>query len=411
MLSELLSAPEPNFQLTLRQLEKASGHPSEDIHLSVDISQRVRAKLRLLGLDPSDTDSSELYHALKQRLSEDEVGFRNQLGLKEDAPSVEILSSVQQFISKLDIPKSTFALKLSVAKRLLKKCAPIKAMKQLGYRSVDSMLKHEPIANLYAAAKIYESPSWHKNFKAQYSELKPSDFEPRKISVTFLSARRWEAPAERFSKDQKHATLSFKELGAVVILPVIASIPALAITSVLTMLEDINSIRCSSTFLKLQQVKPDFGKLVAQVSEHEPYTSVQLAGQNLPWRVIQYYYSAVEKVLVPELFEPHVQAEDLQLVKSEAALAKAVPSLEFWLDTTNLAHVNHGQVVSLNMLDVALCVTNDLSFSDRIVHYVQDKVWRDLFSRYLNQNNLDQVIAQLGNSQLEPEPALVENVS
>ncbi len=71
-------------------------------------------------------------------------------------------------------------LKASVAKRFLKKKPPKAAMKRLGYRSLESMFKHETAGQLYAAALICGSESWQRTFRDQYAKLTPSDFEIKK---------------------------------------------------------------------------------------------------------------------------------------------------------------------------------------------------------------------------------------
>lgn len=406
MLSELLGAREPYFRLNVRQLERASGDPSADIRLSADITHQVQAKIRDLNLNPHDTTCEELYSALKVRLAEDEHRLRDYLGLGDDAASLIVLAATQRLVNQFDIPKDCFALKFSVAKRLLKAVPPKKTMKNLGYRSLESMLKHEPVPQLYAAALLYESSRWHQLFNAQYAHLEPSAFEPRRIVIHYPQAERWSQIAQDFADRYKHTSVAFQELGAIVMLPVDTAIPALAVTSTLLLLEDYNAIRCSSSFLKLQQVRPDFGQLVMQVANGKPNTVAQLGGQALPWRTMQYYYSQQPVGEIPASFEPHVQAEDLRLAKAEQALAKAVPALEFWEDTARLAFVKGGETVSLNMLDVAFSVANQLPFVDRIVHYVRVSVWQELLTSYLNPYNLERVLHQLGDGLNEPEPIL-----
>src|SRR5689334_10493972 len=133
-LSAALGAAEPTFSQSIQQLEHAAGRPSADIRLTSEIMQHMRRKIAELGLDPDDTTNT-------------------------------VLQRVQQFLAKHDAPKKVFALKSSVAKRLLKKKVPKNAMKQLGYRSADSMLKHETIGALYAAALIAEPDSWQRSFR------------------------------------------------------------------------------------------------------------------------------------------------------------------------------------------------------------------------------------------------------
>ena len=394
-LSEALGASEPTFSQGIQQLEQAAGRPGADIRLTADIMRRTRDKIAELGLDPNDTTGPELYSALQERLKRDEQTVRTALGIAEDAAPSDIIARVQQFLEKHDAPKLCFALKTSVAKRLLKKKPPKVAMKRLGYRSVDSMLKHEQPANLYGAALMVEPAAWHKAFREQYAKLTPSDFEPRDISLTQPKSKRWEELAHEFVAASHHNILSFRELGAVVLLPLDHAVDGLAITTLLLVLEEFNGIRAHSSYAKLQQVKPDFGKRLQESSVTEPYTSATLAGQPVPWRMIQRYYARFTQAYHPEIFEPHVQPEDLQWLSGEQALAQLEPTLAFWEGSETLGLLaDDGSVVSCNALDVALSYCNHLSFGDRIVHFVRDNLWHELMMHYLNQENLETAVHQ-----------------
>jgi hypothetical protein len=401
-LSRALGAQEPTFSQGIQQLEQAAGRPGTDIRLTADIMRRTRDKIAELGLDPEDTTGNELYSALQERLKRDEQTVREALSIAADAAPDDIISRIQQFLEKHEAPKASFALKASVAKRLLKKKPPKVAMKRLGYRSVDSMLKHETPANLYAAALMVEPTAWHKAYREQYSKLTPSDFETRDICLMHPSSKRWQQLAHDFVASEHHNILSFRELGAVVLLPIDHAVDGLAITTLLLVLEEFNGIRSHSSYAKLQQVKPDFGKRVQESSVAEPYTTAQLAGQPVPWRMIQRYYARFTDAYHPEIFEPHVQPEDLQWTSGEHALAGLAPALEFWEGNEVLGLLDeNGSIVSCNALDVALSYCNHLPFADRIVHFVRDNLWHELMMHYLNQENLEaavhrQLSAELG---------------
>lgn len=393
-LSEALGAQEPAFSQSIQQLEYAAGRPSADIRLTTEVMHAMRRKIAALGLDPADTTGPELYRALQERLRTDDQKVRAALAIADDASAADVVQGVQQFTDKQDTPRKVFALKASVAKRLLKKKMPKNAMKRLGYRSADSMLKHETVAAIYAAALIAEPHSWHRAFKDQYAKLSPSDFEMRNISVCYPHSKKWQALGEDYAASVKHNMLSFPEIGAVVMLPVPQAVDGLAVTTLLLVLEEMNGLRSYSSYAKLQQVKPDFGKRLKQSSAAEPYTSATLAGQPVPWRMIQRYYARFKQAYHPEVFEPHVQPEDLQWHAGEDVLAKLEPSLAFWQDTQCLGIIHDGHIVSCNILDVALGYCNHLSFADRIVHFVRDNLWHELMMRYLNQENLERAVHQ-----------------
>lgn len=407
MLSQLLDAEEPAFRLGIRELEQASGGPNSDIRLSADIMQRVNEKIRDLGLDPSDTTAEELYHVLKQRLSDDETRFRQYLVLNENSSTEMILSSTSKLVESLDIPKTCFAIKLSVGKSLFKELPPKKVMKELGYRSVTSMLKHEPVPQLLAAALMYESTHWQQLFYEQYKKLHPSNFEQRDIAIYHPTSRKWQAVADEFAERYKHTSSLLPEFGSIIVMPITHKVPNLAITSTLLLLSQINDIRCNSSFTKLQQVKPDFGNILYTLAYGNPGDVAEMGGQPLSWKTIHNYYARQKSDELPEVFDPHVQPEDLKLVNAEKELADKVPSLEFWVDTESLAMVSGDQTVSLNMLDVALNATNGLDFKDSIRQFVQNRVWNELLMKYLNPRNLEDVLGQLGDGLAQQPRQLV----
>ena len=404
VLSELLGAKEPEFRLGLRQLERAGGGPSADIRLSAELHQEVQAAIRDLGLDPHDTTGPELYNALMERAKQDDGVVRDVLGAGSDDSDLSV--KVQRLLIKLDIPKKTFALKSSVAKRLLKKYPPKKAMKQLGYRSVDSMLKHEPVAQLYAAAAITETAAWHRQLLGSYKTLGATDFETRNIAVVAPLNKRWEKLAVDYVKDVKHNIMSFKELGAVVLLPLpTQTVDGAALAITLLSLHAMNDIRVTSAYLKLHQVRPDFGNLLTQTARTEPYTQANLLGEQLPWGLIHRFFAQTETYNA-ELFEPHVQPEDLKWDSAESILASLHDRLEFWGRGAYLALLDQGQPVSLNFTDVVLNFCNKLPYEQRVVHYFRDHLWHELMLRYLHQDNLEQMVHEQLGHELVDTPEL-----
>lgn len=407
-LSLALGAEEPVFSHSIQQLEHVSGRPSADIRLTSDLLARTRAKIAELGLDPNDTTGPELYSALQERLKVDDMRVRQILRLDSNASATEILERIEEVLAHADIPRSSFALKPSVAKRLLKKKVPKNAMKRLGYRSFESMLKHEPVAQIYGAIAMSESASWQRAFYAQYNGLRPNDFEMRPMQVIMPQNTRWQKMAFEYADQARHNILAFRELGAVVILPMSAKTDGLAVTVLLLALQSMNDIRAYSSYIKLQQVKPDFGDVLSRAVTAEPAIAAHLAGQQVTWRTIHRYFAQFQAAHHPEIFEPHVQAEDLSWIQTEHVLAQLEPTLSFWKDTHNLALLHDGQPVSCNMLDVALSYYNNLSFADRIVHFVRDNIWHDLMLKYLNQQNLEEAVSRQLSYELVDDLPLAE---
>ncbi len=406
ILSELLGAREPSFRLDMSKLERATGHPNADIHLTADLIRAARAKLRELGLDPHDTTGPELYAALEARLKTDDARLVKALQTASQAD--DVVASVAHALRTVPIPRSCFALKGTIAKKLLRSIPPKRAIKRLGYRSFESALKHESVAALYAVAWLTESDTWRKSMTDHYRRLRASDFEVSEITVLSPNAARWQQLAEAIVAQKKHNVIAIKELGAVVLLPLPAERPpAITTTTLILALHAMNEIRAASTFLKLCQVKPDFGRVVQAVVSDEPSLSTGVIDGPVPWQIVQRYYARVKSAALRELFEPHIQAEDLSWHSIERVLAHLEPGMEFWRGTEALSLLHEHQPVSFNIADVALAACNRLPYKSRIVHYVQHSLWHELLLRYLKHENVERAILNQLQSELVAEPALI----
>jgi hypothetical protein len=279
-------------------------------------------------------------------------------------------------------------------------------MKGLGYRSLDSMLKHEPIAHLYAATSLTESVTWHKQLNESYKKLSAADFEIRKMHVSSPNSPRWQKLATTSVAQKKHNVLSFKELGEVVLLPLPDDKPpAAALTSLLLALHDMNEIRAASTYLKLCQVKPHFGTIVQEVALDEPKLNTSIFDTPVTWQVIQRYYGRFATRVQTELFEPHVQAEDLTWHSIEKVLGYIDPRLSFWMHTTHLGILHDHEPVSFNIVDVAINYVNQLPFEQRIMKYYRQSLWHELVIRYLKHDNVEQSVVAGLQSDLVMETA------
>lgn len=402
VLSEILGAEQPGFSMTIRQLEVAAGKPSTDIRLSTEISQRAQQKLRALHLDPHDTTGKELYHTLLERFHRDEKLARDTLGVSSGADSIELHNAAIKFVQSQVGKRSVFAVKNSVAKKLLKKVPPKKAMKQLGYRSLDSMLKHEAVPHLYVAAFLCESLPWRKKFLEQYSALQPRDFELRRVEISIPQSKRWETIASHIVR-QQYPIVVFKELGSVVVLQQ-NNRPVTVLADILLITSALNDIQSATSFLKLQQMKPDFGSFVRTIAEDEPLTQAKLMDKIVPWRVVHQYYARFTKAYNPLIFEPHIQPDDLHWLHPESILQKIHPALNFWRDTRYTAHVHEADRVSLNLFDAARNAMANLPFAHRTNQALRQSLWQELMIRYLDQTNVEQAIA----GDLATEPVFAE---
>lgn len=401
-ICELLGATEPFYSQAINQLEKEAGHSNEDIKLYSDIIAKIKLKTRELGLDPNDTTGKELYHALSHIVGLHDEFLAKAIGAKDPTDVAEVAQKIKKTVDKMKIPKNVWVIKHSVAKRLLKKMPPKNVMKQLGYRSIDSMLKRENISEIFGVLRIAENDKWLERFIGSYKKLAPSDFEIRKIEIAVLDGKRWGKLTNKFIKEKHHNITYLKEMGAVIILPMpIEKLSGVCITVFPLVLHYINEIRIYSAFFKFRQVRPDFGDILVETIINDPPAAAIVAGQPIHWRIIQRYWGRLDEIDYPEMFEPHVQVEDLTWHQAEDALFKIEPALKFWQSLDWIGVMADGRPISFNLMDMAVSYCNKLPYGQQAVNYMQNSLWNELFTRYLGQESLNrQVLQQLDEEML-----------
>ncbi len=404
-IATLLGQNGPGFQLGIKHLEQSSGRPSHDIRITTAVLQGMRDKLHELGLDKDDTTGRELYAVLGARLHGDELRLQKAIG-SASGPDDDPIDQVAQAVAKVVGFEQCFALKNVVAKKILKANVPKRTMKVLGYRSTDSMLKHESVVHLFAAAWLVENEQWARRVVQSYAKLQAHDFEVRPLKIEHPTSKRWMELAESVVAIHRHHVMSFKELGAVVLLPLPKKRPPLAtMTTTVFALHAVNAIRAASTFMKLHQTKPGFGLTVQNIVLHEPALSTHLLDEPVSWHIIQQYYALAVNSAKTHIFEPVVQAEDLAWHNIEDMLARIEPSLGFWRGTTHLALMEGNEVVSCNLSDALLSHCNRLPFAYRTLHNFRHALRTELTLRYLSHDHLEQSVLGELHLQLATEPA------
>ena len=196
IISAILGQPEPAVTKTVGQLEDKNGYPSHDVrHLAQNI-QKTRQKLSDLGLDPDDTTGEELYHALLVRFEQDSRQFDLQNGTDKLDFVSKAARAIQLVAQNIDMPQR-WVLKSSITKQLLRQHPPKRLMKQLNYRSVESLLKRENIKEVYLAASFIESATWCKQFAGLVSKQNSAAFEPGDINICYLDQSKWGADTDK----------------------------------------------------------------------------------------------------------------------------------------------------------------------------------------------------------------------
>lgn len=407
LLSELLTAEEPLFTMAIRDLGKASGNPSADVRLTAEIVGQVNLKTKELGLDPNDTTGKELYYALLNRVREDNNRIiTDTLKLPEGTEVIRTLvPPMVKTVRGSGVPMKCWALKRSVAKKMLKKMPPKKMMAQLGYRSIDSMLKHEPFSEMYVGLRFSEGPEWLSKFNELMKTIKPKDFEERKIEIVEMDHDKWVELSDAFTKKKLHNVTHSKEMGIIAVLPMQREkMRGLPLKTMSLLFHYVNEIRLYSAFFKFISTRAHFGVDVVNTINADPKNAAVMAGQHIHWRVIQQYLGRHKDTSHPEAFQPHVQPEDLHWRKAEDSLYELDEKLAFWRDLDYVARPDKTGPIALNLMDVAFAYSNEEHFENRYYYHFQESLWNELFIRYMGEETLEQqVLEQLDNDMIAPE--------
>lgn len=406
LLSELLGAEEPLFTVAISQLEKVAANPSSDVHLSAEIIGKCQIKTRELGLDPKDTTGKELYFALLAQAERHNERLTQVLGASHSEDIASLAPLIVRRLSSLNINHSAWLLKKAVAKEILKANPPKLLMKHLHYKSVASMIKNEPVQELFLGAAILEGPTWRKTKEKAYKKLKPSDFEMRPIELICLRPDRWTENSVGYMSGSHHCVITSIELGAVGLMPVAGGRQkAAALVNLPMIIHAINEIRIHSSFFKLRQLdSKGFSTSVVNALKTGPASSATVAGQKIQWRIIHHYFSEQSTQDSAELFEPHIQSEDLRWRHAEDIMAELDPELGWWQDIGYVGVLWGGQPVSFNLFDVAYNYGLNVPLELRQSYYFKEALWDEILMRYLGERPVQQkIMSQLDSFIFSPE--------
>ncbi|HUP26282.1 MAG TPA: hypothetical protein VM124_01385 [Candidatus Limnocylindrales bacterium] len=411
LIAELVGADKQVLREMITRLEHASGAPSVDVRLTGEIYGRLHMKMRELGLDPNDTTPHELYQALLSLTALHDRFLARKLGIENPQDASEVLPAVVDLVNRSGLPKQTWALKQTAARRLLKANPPKTLMKLLRYRSADSLLKRESPSIVMTAAMHVESLSWRGHFLKSYTRLHANDFETQNIQIIYLDNVRWKAVGHIYALQKRTPILHLSETGTIAVLPLPQqSFNGLTLASLLLVLHHVNDIRAHSTYFKFHHMRADFGKFLAQATNDQNSHHALLAGQPIHWRIIHRYYGSQPNINHPEIFEPHVQPEDMAYRKAEATLYKIEPALHFWHNNDYIGLPQPDGPISFNLTDMAMNVLNHIPYSQRANYHMRDALWNELYGRYIGERNLERELLQHLDEKIIPEPSIVPDL-
>lgn len=409
-LRDLLDAEEPIFTLALNDLENASGKQGVDSRLVGDIAREAHEAMKELRLD-LDATAEEVYQALLGRIEADNRRIARIVGGNDPNDIREIVPHLVAAANAVDFPRSVFVLKHDKAKEFLRQMPPQQLIDHLGYKDVEELFEKENFGELYTALRFSEGPEWLNKYDELFKTVTADDYEERDIEIIVMDHEKYVDLAEHFVKKKLHNVTHTKEMGVIVVVPVRKTHwKGLALKTLPLLLHYMNEIKLYSTFFKFKsKTVRNFGEVVVETLIADPDAGAQMAGHHVHWRVIQRYFGKLKDEAHPEAFEPHVQPEDLHWRRAEELLYQIDPKMKFWKDRDWIGYNFDGQVVTFNIIDVALSYSNDQPFETRLIYHFRESLWNEIFVRYLGMPTLrKQVLEQLDNEMVKPEKILLE---
>lgn len=401
-LAALLDAKQPLFDLALDQLEKRTGKQGLDARLAGEIASTVALRTKELGLGP-DCTGEQLYEALISKVRQHNEHLATKWGGGDEDDVAAQLPKIEQAALGMKVPRDGWFLKREVAGQMLEHMPPDKIIGRLGYANAYDMVRSESIQEIFLALRFGQDETWLNRFNELYQKLTPDDFENRDIELVPFDIKKWGNIAEHFIEKKLHNITNSKEIGAIAIMPMhIARMPGIILKDLPLILHYYNEIRLYSAFFKLIKAKPNFGEIVTNTLIADP-SPVSIEGQKIHWRVIQRYFGKLPKEQHPEIFEPHLQPEDLHWRRAEETLYDYDPELAFWQDLDFVATIKGSDIVTFSLLDLSFSYSNQLPYKDRYIYHFRESLWNEVFARYMGQKVLEeQLLVKLDNEVITP---------
>jgi hypothetical protein len=378
-LALALDIPQHNYEILISKLEELSGYNGEDNRMLSELKARTDYKIMQLKLDPKDTKSNELYAALKSKFDDSNIDFCR---LFSNHSTLESDTYNHQLVHITALAKAgnlAWKLKSSAAKDLLRKNAPKRVMKTLSYRSLESMLKREDIAEITLASLILETAQWRRAYFRDYSALTINDFEVAPIELVVMSKNKY---SDKFTGQISSAPT----LGAVALWPAEGDNRRYPLKLFCTLIKAINKVHSASWYYMSHQTTPDFGKWLSKTVSSGSKSTInlgiefdrqELIGHLGDWPAGQLLFR-----------DPHVDNLVLKTHTLSEKISCLHPNLRWWKDTESIGALFKQRSVSMNLLDIAHNHSRHLSLSQSSSREFSNEVRKQLIRRYIDYESI-----------------------
>ena len=386
VIADILNAHPVEFSHLIEQWEAKTGRKGHDLSLYSDMRTKAAQAIKQLRLDPTDTVQGELYYALQDRARLDNEWLAEKLSISRQDSQEETIKKIVNWLKTLSSSDKVWVGKPNYYRALLKKQPPKATMKAIGLRSVDSMLKRNSVAEILAYASELESADWQKKLSQSLRKSRPVDFDDCEIECIYVSKDRRSKLEKSGFPVAKIVTPNFN-LGALVIIPPPSRFPLDVLALTVLIAEAIYEIRKHSALYRILSVRKDFGEHIMAINSLG-ITRASLALSDIGWNSLHRHLVGNEFIM-SRLEQPHISREDLMAQSSVDVLMKLDPRFGYWkgLEYAVYGPID-GQVISLNIVDVALNASNQRSNRLSSSDYARMRLWEELWARYLTSDHV-----------------------
>lgn len=367
-------------------------------------------KKRLQLKDFSGLYAEDIYHALVEKIKEDDLQLFKALGkpsfgLQEDVETV--LSKVKEILASEfgDKPKGFF-IKRDKAIEFLKKEPPGKVINYLRYHSVEELVSQEDVYEIYAAIRLFEDRDWmNQVFLKQYVSLTPEDFEEREIVFKTLN-QKWVGIAQTFLAKKYQNISHLKELGVIFVVPTELGRPGETTRMFSLALHYFNEVKFySDLFREFARESGTFAEKIANVVRVIAFDEKLPKTDKLRFLVHPRYLARYDENDW-RLFEPHVSPEVLFWIRAEEAmqvLNKVFKDVHvdfsFWQNLDFVGDyfktaIGIDVLVSFNFVDTMMAFLVKERELTKYLYHHQEAMWNKIFREYFGVEKMETLMKE-----------------
>jgi hypothetical protein len=254
-------------------------------------------------------------------------------------------------------------------------------MKILGFRSADSLLKREPVIQTLILAGIIEGASWQKSYVDQAGAMTNSDFDDQKIAIRVVGSSRLTS-LKKAEINLSRIVYSNDESSDIIIAPARQRFDGDVLFYFDTIINHINGIISRSAFYRYKGLRPGFFQTLKDIRE-SGFKKVSFINWPIRWSAVVYSIQHHGNRKLAERLDLNIPAHELFGLSTEREMQ------QFGIWERGLVYGDKtGSIVSTHLSDAIINAINKNSFENSYNEFGKNRLYNELFSRYLIHDNV-----------------------